>query len=531
MKKFDTLDKRISLIRQIVEEENELVLEKSIKDIGGLSLLNFYFQNFLIKSYNQNNGRYNLSRPRYDYKTTITPNFPHNYIIQLCIKNIKKNEKIHPVDISKVKDFLDKISKFCFLYDTQEFFQINALVFPDNYDNELIYKNTLNDNIYCFRHFSTINFSYNLKKILRPNEGKIKEIDQLLGFSLSDYLKLVSNLYFNANPGVKLFKLSQFSPNEVNIIQKLAHKTQINENFLLPTDFNQSKNQFDNSPFILFENDDLYIIDLNLSTINFYQVILNKLNWDKNLIDIGKNIENLLNFYCKKFGFKTYDGNYKHSQNRECDLVLESIDDIVFIESKKKTVTTQALSGDRPQLILDLCESFMAAQEQALFHEKHLREKGKIEFNDGQILKYNNQEIHRVSVTLFDLFILNDHYVSENLFKCLRQKSFSICSEKKDPEDYKKLESRISNINKKMKQLNDFLDELKTKYYSSTMDDRRFEFNTWYLSLEQVLFLFNKAYSKNISFGEILKSIRTATCMNGDFYSNYDYLEEIKKSK
>jgi hypothetical protein len=82
-----------------------------------------------------------------------------------------------------------------------------------------------------------------------------------------------------------------------------------------------------------------------------------------------------------------------------------------------------------------------------------------------------------------------------------------------------------------MKQLNDFLDELKTKYYSSTMDDRRFEFNTWYLSLEQVLFLFNKAYSKNISFGEILKSIRTVACMNGDFYSNYDYLEEIKKSK
>ena len=132
-----------------------------------------------------------------------------------------------------------------------------------------------------------------------------------------------------------------------------------------------------------------------------------------------------------------------------CGLKLKGIDDIVFIESKKKTVTTQALSGDRPQLILDLCESFMAAQEQALFHEKHLREKGKIEFNDGQILKYNNQEIHRVSVTLFDLFILNDHYVSENLFKFLRQKSFSISSKKTDSDEYKKLESRLSSINKK----------------------------------------------------------------------------------
>lgn len=508
-----------------------LDLEKSIKDIGGLSLLNFYFQNFLIKSYNQNNGRYNLSRPRYDYKTTIIPNFPHNYIIQLCIKNIKKNEKIHPVDISKVKDFLDKISKFCFLYDTQEFFQINALVFPDNYDNDLIYKNSLNDNVYCFKHFSITNFSYNLKKILKPLEEKSNEIDKLLGFSLKEYNNLVSKLYYNACPGIQYFNLKDFPPNEVNIIKNLAHKTRINENFLLPTDFNQSNNPFDSSPFILFDNNDFYIIDLNLSTINFYQVILNKLNWDKNLIDVGKNIENLLTSYCKKFGFKTYEGNYKHSQNRECDLVLESMNDIVFIESKKKTVTTQALSGDRPQLILDLCESFMAAQEQTLFHEKHLREKGELEFNDGRILKYNNQEIHRVSVTLFDLFILNDHYVSENLFKFLRQKSFSISSKKIDSDEYKKLESRLSSINKKMKHLNDFVNELKTKYYSSTMDERMFELNTWFLSFEQVLFLFNKAYSKNISFGEILKSIRTAAFMNGDFYSNYDYLEEIKKAK
>ena len=81
-----------------------------------------------------------------------------------------------------------------------------------------------------------------------------------------------------------------------------------------------------------------------------------------------------------------------------------------------------------------------------------------------------------------------------------------------------------------MKHLNDFVNELKTKYYSSTMDERMFELNTWFLSFEQVLFLFNKAYSKNISFGEILKSIRTAAFMNGDFYSNYDYLEEIKKA-
>lgn len=34
MRKFDTLDKRISVIRQIIEEENELVLEKSVKEIA-----------------------------------------------------------------------------------------------------------------------------------------------------------------------------------------------------------------------------------------------------------------------------------------------------------------------------------------------------------------------------------------------------------------------------------------------------------------------------------------------------------------
>lgn len=507
-----------------------LDLEKIIKEVGALSILDVYFKYYLIQNYNSNNGRYNLSRPRYDYTKLIKPNLPHNYIIQLCIKNITNNEGIHPIDSSKFNDFLKKIADFCYLYDTQEFFQVNDLLFPDKYDNELIYKNSLNDNIYCFRHFSTTNFSYNLKKILKPQEGKSNEIDKILGFSLKEYHNLVSKIYCNASPGIKYYNLKQFSINEANIIKRIAHTTNINENYLLPNDFNKSENPFDNSPFILFENNDLFIIDLNLSTINFYQVILNKLNWDNNLIDIGKNIENLLSFYCKRFGFTTYEGNYKHGQNRECDLVLESNDDIVFIESKKKTVTTQALAGDRPQLILDLCESFMAAQEQTLFHEKHLRETGKIEFNDGRILQYHNQEIHRVSVTLFDLFILNDHYVSKNLFNYLQQKSFSICTKNTDSEEYKKLKSRIASINKKLTHLNSFVNDLKTTFYSSSMDERLFDLNTWFLSLEQVLFLFDKANSKNISFGDILKSIRNAAFMNGDFYSNYDYLEEIKKA-
>ena len=168
----------------------------------------------------------------------------------------------------------------------------------------------------------------------------------------------------------------------------------------------------------------------------------------------------------------------------------------------------------------------MAAQEQTLFHERHLRSKGKIDFLDGKTLVYKGQEIHRISVTLFDLFIFNDHFVSENLFKYLQRKKFSLLTKANKSTEYRKLKSRLDVMNKKMEHLNAFSKELKSKYYP---DERQFNMNTWFLSLEQVLHLFEKAYSKSLSFAEMLKRFRGISSQTGDFYSSFEYFDNIKK--
>jgi len=116
----------------------------------------------------------------------------------------------------------------------------------------------------------------------------------------------------------------------------------------------------------------------------------------------------------------------------ECDTVLESADDIVFIECKAKPLTRLTMAGEPDSALWDFAGGVFAAHLQALRHERILRTKATITFQSGAKLIWNDRRITRLSVTLLDHGAIQDRILFANLYDTLLRSKITV-----DPNDPK----------------------------------------------------------------------------------------------
>lgn len=115
-----------------------------------------------------------------------------------------------------------------------------------------------------------------------------------------------------------------------------------------------------------------------------------------------------------------------HGNEGECDFVLESNQDIIFIECKAKALTRGAMAGSPGDALLDFAGGLFASQAQALRHERILVEHGKIHFQSGARLLWNNRQITRLSITLHDHGALQDRMIFAQMFPALQGVQFQV---------------------------------------------------------------------------------------------------------
>ena len=172
------------------------------------------------------------------------------------------------------------------------------------------------------------------------------------------------------------FEFDIFNHEEKNILNKISHcNDKLNEKFSLVDDFEEI--DFFQMPLVRNEKDYL-LIDKNYCAWNFYEVIFKLLDYkfDKQIAD---NIENIIFDSFKKKGFKVYRGKYDF-EDRECDIVVEEDESIIFIEVKKKALTNKANSGDTLKLAEDIVDSYIHSQEQLVAHEIIMKKNNKFVF-------------------------------------------------------------------------------------------------------------------------------------------------------
>ena len=84
----------------------------------------------------------------------------------------------------------------------------------------------------------------------------------------------------------------------------------------------------------------------------------------------------------------------------ECDVVVETLNHIVFLEAKKKPLTRVSQTGDVLANLIDMSDSLLYAQSQAATHERLLRHHRHLRFDDGSRLELGTRHVDRIAVIL-----------------------------------------------------------------------------------------------------------------------------------
>jgi len=496
-------------------------IENLIVELGALNVLIKLFQYLGTTQYDNKLCRYVFYRKYIDYGKELKPDFPINYLIQICLKHLKDNKNVSKFPDRRFRKLINLSTEFLYLYDLQDFFRVTPLWFPQNYDKDFLYRNLLHDNIFSFHQGCSRRIIRTLKPLLECNKEMFAE---KMGCTYDDFFDFIAKLYSIVNKnGPSLINKSGFSQSELELITKLSHTQTVNEKFLLPTDFNKSQNPYFKKPFIDC-GDKFLLIDKCYSFWAFYEAILQQLNYK---INVGKNLEIILINYLKSKNFKIHFGRYANSGNRECDIVIEENDAIIFCELKKKTITQKSLEGDKEQILVDLEESFLSSSEQLLFHEIFIRKNQRMIFDDinssQSVLDYKDRDIIRISISIFDLQIFNNHSVSMMLFDYLRSCNFNIIGDTNNKE-YRKLEKEIKMINDNVNSVNHILEVLQNEF---GIDLREHNFRHHFLSLELFIFFIDKAVSSKMSLSRVLSVVQAASLSSGNVYFEFNYLNSI----
>jgi hypothetical protein len=115
-------------------------------------------------------------------------------------------------------------------------------------------------------------------------------------------------------------------------------------------------------PLLRSQGKNLYLLDRSACAGAFLEALLTPLRAaHKNFEDaqVGPAIERFLRAEFAAHGIPTLTGSYTvDGRSGECDLVVESANNILLLEIKKKALTRRARAGSDAHVLLDLASSF-----------------------------------------------------------------------------------------------------------------------------------------------------------------------------
>lgn len=487
-----------------------------------LNLLILYMGNY----YDPVNRRYYF-RPEPSVIGECKTDIPLGYLFNLSLANL------HNVKASKNTN---KIFSDC-LELTKHYFGIKNLKaynkFSDAFHTHETILNAIQKNILYDQYFAIDQISS--KHIVPMIEGMfLSPLISSLNLNINlyiDILKWVNDkanhtqpLHFFASDLLFGLDFKYFLKDIEEALSFLSlNSTDVNRYCLNPEDI--SKRNYFEKPLVLINEQYVYVNPV-LSNYGFYNCLLQLClsNGAKNNL-AGILAEELVESLFKASGVHYFvNKEYKipknianelgiTSQKRESDFIVETEDTIIFIEIKRKTLTSEARAGDTLKSMVDISQSLFHALAQTGCHEYILRRNGKIVFDDGTVLTHDGREVERVALSLFGFFGIQDGaFVQQVLSSLINAK---IDSGNK-PEDEK---------------VNRYLTELRNQYLTDIFNNIYCQnhvsfFNCRFFSVPQLVeVLLN---SKNNQ--EFLKELnRTRHMSTGckDWFKDYQYLRKL----
>lgn len=509
------------------EESNKRFLtaiQYRFKKLGyhALRFLLLYMENY----YDPVNRRYYL-RPEPpvigEYKTDI----PFGYLFNLSLANLHN---------TKASKNTNKIFSDC-LELTKHYFGIKNLQaynkFSDAFHTHDTILNSIQKNILYDQYFAIDQISS--KHIVHMIEGMfLSPSAASLNLNINlyiDILKWVNHkanhtqpLHFFASDLLFGLDFKYFLKDIEEALSFLSlNSTDVNRYYLNPEDISR-RNYFE-KPLVLINERYVYL-NPALSNYGFYNCLLQLClsNGAKNNLT-GNLAEELVESLFKASGVNCLvNKEYKipknianelgiTSQKRECDFIVETENTIIFIEIKRKTLTSEARAGDTLKSMVDISQSLFHALAQTGCHEYMLRRNGKVVFDDGTVLTHDGRDVERVALSLFGFFGIQDGAFVQQILSSL-------------------INTKIDSGNKiEDEKVNKYLTELRNQYLTDVFNSIYCQshvsfFNCRFFSVPQLIEILQNS-NNNQEFLKELNRTRHISTGCKDWFKDYQYLRKL----
>lgn len=292
----------------------------------------------------------------------------------------------------------------------------------------------------------------------------------------------------------------------------------------LPRDDRAGPNYGDR-PLLTLHKNQYFIFDHSLNAPAIIEAVLARLRQIGLDADMGYGIEGLLHKELGNRNVPTKTGKYNAlGKTWECDIVIETSERVIFLETKKKSLTRAARSGFDVAILVDMADSLVSATLQALRHQLQILKDGFIDLiqPDGSIVKLdlNNREVECISITLPDYGSFQDRIILERILDNSMRLEFST-----GDQDFQK---KLTKVNKKFHELRDVTNDLYVQ--AGKPAQWRPFFNCWFLSVPQFLVLLDEVTDAE-EFDKALNLTRRMTTGSRDFYFDFHYAKFLRDWK
>lgn len=219
-------------------------------------------------------------------------------------------------------------------------------------------------------------------------------------------------------------------------------------------------------------------------------------------------------------GVVVHRGSYSHGGAKgECDAVVETKKEIIFLELKSKMLTREARAGDDIKALADLSQALVRPQAQAMERHAVLVENGTLILTaDGAShnVQLNDREVFKVSVTRGDMGSLHDRVFIGLFMRLGCVSTFSAIDATR--------QSELDELHFQFRKLRSSADRAKEAYLDTSFPFSR----SWSISVYHLLMLLENTTDSE-SFSRELQRTRRMITARRDIFAEYAFALELKK--
>lgn len=527
-----------------LNHDQDVALSKALEDMvqrfGGIQLARSIFKN-LLHLFDPIQLRYHYV-DRFAPSSATFPRIPFGYLLQLAAK-YPHGRKPFQNSLKHLQEIFAVSQAYAGLYEVQPFSQYEAM-FQDHLTLvPYLQRVSLRDTMFNLHQMRSSDVTRIIEGVLNGMIARslLEETDLQFPRKILHVLKGVQLVACNRR-GPVVFDLADvvqncadIAPSEVKHIlnEVFTHgPLGANSRFSRPLDMSNAElppeqrmgADFSQRPLLSNGVDSYLMLEHAICAPAFIEAVLSQLRTNTSNLDekVGHGVEVYVINLLKQHNIEAKFGNYKiDGAEGECDIVIETKTHVIFIETKKKSLTRAARAGQDASLLIDLAQSVLHAQLQAGWHEVRLRRHNEMTLMDKNdnilsVIKLNDRKVERIALSMNDYGGFQDRMLLGHLLTGQLRHSYHST----DPQFATKLTKVNAHI-KELSQQNDEIYEL-----DGRPENYRPFFNCWFLSLPHLLILLD-GVSNSDEFQNSLWKTRHIFTGSQDFYSDHAYMNKI----